>query len=324
MPARTDRGDPDQTALVDHHRLVGNSELIVGVKRYIARIAGTPSNVLITGETGTGKEVVAELLHKNSPRADGALVCINCAAIPESLFESELFGHERGSFTGAVSAQAGRLRLAAGGTVLLDEIGEMSMASQAKLLRVIETRQMYPLGARQPATVDVRFIASTNQELEQLVEERRFRKDLYFRLNVGRIRLTPLRERRGDIAPLIDSFVGQFNRAFGRKVDGFANAAREQLLAYSWPGNVRELRNAIESVFVTSASQRFSVEDLPDYLKAGPRAEEATVSERDLLLSALIATSWNKSEAARKLECSRMTVYRKMEKYGLFENDCNL
>lgn len=309
-------GDRDQIALVNGRHLVGSSELIVGVKKYIARIAGSPSNVLITGETGTGKEVVAELIHNNSLRANGPFVCINCAAIPEALFESELFGHERGAFTGAVTAQAGKLRTASGGTVLLDEIGEMSLTAQAKLLRVIETRQMYPLGARQPAAVDVRFIASTNQELEQLVEERRFRKDLYFRLNVGRIRLTPLRERRTDIVPLIEGFVAEFNHAFGREAEGFTGPAIDRLVAHSWPGNVRELRNVVEAVFVTSAARRFPVEELPDYLRG---EDSPTTSERDRLLSALTVCSWNKSEAARRLEWSRMTIYRKMEKYGLFE-----
>lgn len=309
----------DDTQLVNGRRLVGTSDYIAKIRKSIARIAPSPSNVLITGETGTGKEVVAELLHSNSARAAGPFVCINCAAIPDTLFESELFGYEKGAFTGAASTQPGKLQQARGGTVLLDEIGEMSLTAQAKILRVIETRQMYSLGARQPTDLDVRIIASTNQELEELVEKKQFRKDLYFRLNVGRIRLTPLRKRPADIPPLIDAFVGEFSRAFGREVDGFGETALRLLTAHSWPGNAREVRNVVESAFLTSSARCFTRDDLPEYLRGDLQPVFSPADEKELLLAALKTASWNKSEAARKLDWSRMTIYRKMVKYGLIE-----
>jgi transcriptional regulator with PAS, ATPase and Fis domain len=315
---RPNHSDNAWENLVDGSQLAGKSAFVQSVKRQISRIAPSPSNVLITGETGTGKEVVAHLIHSNSPRAPGPFVCINCAAIPESLVESELFGYERGAFTGAASAHAGLLRQAATGTVLLDEIGELSLASQIKLLRVIETRQLYPLGSRHASVLDARFIAATNQPLEQLINEKRFRKDLYFRLNVSRIELSPLRERRDDILPLIERFIAEFNRNFGREIQAVAQPAVDILLAHAWPGNVRELRNVIESMFVVSSDPHLMLDDLPEYLLREPgNSAAARTSEKDLLVSALRTTSWNKSEAARLLRWSRMTVYRKIKEYRI-------
>ena len=304
--------------LADGNQLAGKSAFLRGLRRQIARISPSPSNVLITGETGTGKEVVARLIHSNSSRAQGPFVCINCAAIPESLLESELFGYERGAFTGAVAAHEGLLRQAVHGTVLLDEIGELSLGSQIKLLRVIETRQMYPLGSRHASVVDARFVAATNQPLEDLIEEKKFRKDLYFRLNVSRIEVAPLRERPEDLLPLIERFVAEFNRTFGREIESMTPEATDILLGHTWPGNVRELRNVIESMFVVAAGSRLSTEDMPQYLlRASEHNLAAEASEREMLLSALNSSNWNKSEAARLLQWSRMTVYRKIVKYQL-------
>jgi DNA-binding NtrC family response regulator len=302
-------------------RMLGSDPGIAQIRALIEQAASTDSNVLITGETGTGKELTAELIHRSSRRSPKPLVRINCAAIPDTLLESELFGYERGAFTGALAASAGKLKAADGGTVLFDEIGDLSVYAQAKILRVIETKEIERLGARRSIPVDVRVIAATNQDLDGLMGAGRFRKDLYFRLNVARIHLPPLRERKGDLPVLLDHYVREFGRTLGRAVDGLTDDALAALLRHDWPGNVRELRNVVEAVVPTLRSRLISLVDLPPSYRRRPGEAPAPVqdAERERLLAALSATKWNKSKAAAQLRWSRMTVYRKLAKYRLLE-----
>lgn len=296
--------------------MVGESPAIRHVREYIPRVAESDVTVLITGETGVGKELVAEMIHNSGPRRSRPCVAINCAAIPESLVESELFGHEAGAFTGASMFREGVLKGADGGSVFFDEIGDMGLNGQAKILRVIETREIYRLGGRARVPLNIRIIAATNQELDTLASEGRFRKDLYYRLNVARIHLPPLRERKEDLQPLLDHYIGHFNRRFNRDVEGFTSDAIGHLLTHDWPGNVRELRNLVEAVFVNLNGRRITYVDLPEpFRRSLERSRTLPVDERDRLLSALFATNWNKSKAAQDLRWSRMTLYRKIAKY---------
>jgi two-component system response regulator HydG len=243
---------------------------------------------------------------------------VNCAAIPDSLFESELFGYEQGAFTGAQEGYPGKLRMASGGTVFLDEIGEMTLSAQAKILRVLESREIFPLGGRSVSTVNVRFVAATNQDLEPLVAERKFRQDLFYRLNVARLHLPALKDRKEDIPDLLSHFVQQFNERYHRRVEGATGELLECLLSYEWPGNVRELRNLVEAVFIDPPEHRISLEDLPDYFRRiFSRYRVETLPERDKLVSILEQTNWNKKKAAREMNWSRMTLYRKISKYRL-------
>ncbi len=298
--------------------MVGQSASIMRLRAYIHKVAATDSNVLITGETGTGKEKVTELIHRAGARAAQPLVCINCAAIPDSLLESELFGYQRGAFTGAQTSFAGKLRLADRGTVFLDEIGEMSPYAQAKLLRVVESREVFPLGANRPVPVDVRFIAATNQDLEPMVAKNAFRKDLYYRFNVARVSLPALRERKEDIGPLVMHFIEYFNSHYRRHVQEPSMELMQHLFKYEWPGNVRELRNFVEAVFIDPPQGQIGLADLPESFKsifAGFENQSST--ERDRIVAVLAATHWNKSQAAAQLHWSRMTLYRKLAKYQL-------
>ena len=323
---------------IDGHRMVGESLAMREVRAAIGRIASTDSNVLVTGETGTGKELVAELIHRNSSRAHQPFVCINCAAIPDSLLESELFGYERGSFTGAYSSSKGKLKLGEGGTIFLDEIGDMSPYAQAKILRVLESRQVQRLGSRENIPLNVRFIAATNKDLEHSIAEKTFRKDLYYRLNVASVHLPLLRDRKEDIPSLCDHYITNFNRQFGREIEGFTGDTAEALLRYDWPGNVRELKNLIEATVGNFrcgqnhirdscgecpevGCRRISFTDLPEQFRRHLRnAEGLPRDERHPLLSILIATDWNISKVAQQLQWSRMTVYRKMAKYHIRRN----
>jgi DNA-binding NtrC family response regulator len=298
--------------------LIGDSAPMLEIKTYIKKVAATDSHVLITGETGTGKELVAELIRQHSPRRQKPFVCLNCAAIPDTLLESELFGYEKGAFTGASMAREGKLKLADGGSIFFDEIGDMSPYAQAKILRVIERRELYRLGGKRPVAFNVRVIAATNQDLEQLVAEEKFRKDLFFRLNVARIHLPPLRERREDIVPLCQHYLHELNQRFGRRVEGFSDEVLACLRRHDWPGNVRELRNLLEATFVKGPAQRIAVADLPrPFRRQFDDADAAPQHERERLLSALFATNWNVSKAAQQLRWSRMTLYRKLEKYRI-------
>ena len=312
---------PQPTEATPNLQLIGDSAPMRAVQDYLTRVARTDSNVLITGETGTGKELMAILLHQYSLRHPQPLVCINCAAIPDSLLESELFGHERGAFTGAVNAKAGLLKQADHGTVFFDEIGDMSPYAQAKILRAIEGKELQRLGSTHHTPVDVRIVAATNQSLEQMVEQRTFRADLYFRLNVARIHLPPLRERQEDLHSLCQYYIDVYNQRFHQNVEGCSDEVMACFLRYNWPGNVRELKNLFETIFISLAPTRhqwITLADLPEYFRQqwAERTEQPG-DERHRLLEALFATNWNKSQAAQKLRWSRMTVYRKMAKYNI-------
>jgi DNA-binding NtrC family response regulator len=298
--------------------LVGDSPPMQQIKAYIEKVGATDSNVLITGETGTGKELVAELIQQTSPRQPQPFVCINCAAIPDTLLESELFGYEKGAFTGASTLSEGKLKLADGGAIFFDEIGDLSPYAQAKILRAIESREIYRLGGKRRIPLNVRVLAATNHDLEQLVAQGQFRKDLYFRLNVARIHLPPLRERKEDIVPLCHYYLRTLNQHFGRQVEGFTDEVLARLIRHDWPGNVRELKNLLEATFVNDPAQRISLTDLPqEFRRQSIDTDRIAPDERQRLLSALLATNWNVSKAAQQLHWSRMTLYRKLEKYHI-------
>jgi DNA-binding NtrC family response regulator len=297
--------------------IVGGSRGIKEVKAFIEKVSSTDSNVLVTGETGTGKELVAELIHVTSSRRHKPMVSINCAAIPDGLLESELFGFEKGAFTGAHSPSDGKLKLAEGGTIFFDEIGDMSPYAQAKILRAIENRQIHQLGGSRSIPLNIRIIAATNQDVEARVADGKIRKDLYYRLSVARIHLPPLRERKEDIPALLEYYLRTFNQVFGRQVEAFTDEVLENFLCYDWPGNVRELRNLLEATFIGVPSHVISVSDLPLQYRNKFRGQTIGAEELERLLSALTSTNWNKSMAAEKLQWSRMTLYRKMAKYRL-------
>jgi transcriptional regulator with PAS, ATPase and Fis domain len=284
------------------------------VSEYMRRAANSDSTILITGETGTGKELAAEFIHQKSRRAKKPFICINCAAIPDSLLESELFGHAKGAFTGAEGPSAGLFAAANGGTLFLDEIGDMSLSAQRKVLRVIEKREVCQVGSARQTTLDVRFVAATNQNLEWMTGEGTFRKDLFFRLSVVRVHLPPLRERRNDIAPLVRHYLNEFSIRSGVPAPRLSDDCLRRLLEYDWPGNIRELKNVVEALFLADSPLEVGADNLPDYLR---KESEDGKSERDLLLEALFACQWNKSKAAKNLHWSRMTLYRKIAKYQI-------
>ena len=264
------------TNLNEDLSLIGQSQAIQKIKTCIRNIAASECTVLITGETGTGKGLSAELIHKNSRRHQEPFVSVNCAAIPETLFESELFGYEKGAFTGANATTIGKFEQAKGGTILLDEVGDIPAHSQAKLLRVIESKTVHRLGGREGIPLKARILAATNQELEQLVEEGRFRSDLYYRLNVARIQLPPLRDRKEDIPLLLAHYIKTLQPQLGHKVEGFTEESLEALKNYDWPGNVRELSNFLEATFVNGLPKKISFENFPEHfhrklqITAGP------------------------------------------------------
>jgi DNA-binding NtrC family response regulator len=299
-------------------KLVGSSRCIRGIEDYLRKVAARDVTVLITGETGTGKELVASQIHAMSRRGRGRFVSVNCAAIPEGLFESELFGHESGAFTGALGSRPGLLQVANQGTVFLDEVGDMGLVAQAKVLRAIESKEVYRVGGKKAIPLDVRIVAATNQDLERCVDDGRFRKDLYFRLNVVRVHLPPLRERRSDVVSLLDHYLREFNRSGEARVDGFSDDALDALQGYDWPGNVRELKNMVEALFVSPPAHRVGVADLPESFRQRlGRVSSLSGADRRRLVEALFAANWNKSQAAAMLHVSRMTVYRKIAKYSV-------
>jgi DNA-binding NtrC family response regulator len=318
--------------------LLGESDALRRVKRLIERVAPTPATVLITGESGTGKELVARSLHLRSPRAAAPFVKINCAAIPEGLLESELFGHEKGAFTGAARRKLGRFELADGGTLFLDEIGEMPLASQPKLLRAIQDGRFYHVGGTHTIDVDVRLVAATNRDLDQEVRSGRFREDLYYRLNVVPIRLPALRERRADIPALAHLFVERFARRHNLPIEGIDPAAEQVLCAYAWPGNIRELENAIERAVLLSEGSQIGLTDLPPEMSgaagaqassppgaAAPlrdRIRDATRQiEREAIEEALRATQGNVTQAARRLGLSRRGLQLKMKELEIARDE---
>ncbi len=304
--------------------LVGDSASMAALRGFIGRLSGSEATVLISGETGTGKERAALQVHRQSRRAQGPLVALNCAAIPEALLEGELFGYERGAFSGAVSAYPGKLKLADGGTLFLDEIGELSPPGQAKVLRALETREVFRLGARTPTRFDVRVIAATNRDLEAEMRAGRFRSDLFYRIAVARLHLPPLRDRPGDIAAIARCLLAEMGRDARCPVPRLDDAAIARLARHAWPGNVRELRNALEIALVQGDGLRIRAADLPAGIgAAGPAAMPPAdppgpwAEERATLRRALAEARGNKTEAALALNCSRMTLYRRLARCGL-------
>jgi two-component system response regulator AtoC len=308
--------------------VIGSSVALRAVLDLVSRVASTDSTVLITGESGTGKELVARALHDRSRRAAGPFIALNCAAVPEALLDSELFGHTKGAFTGATNARTGLLLKASGGTLLLDEIGEMAMPMQAKLLRALQERTLRPVGGDHEVPFDVRIIAATNRDLETAVEEGRFRDDLYYRIHVVRIELPPLRTRGNDILELAQHALVRLARAAGKSVRGISGPAAQKLLAYSWPGNVRELSNAIESAIAITRFEELAVDDLPASVRehqgahvivAGDDPEQLPTMEeveRRYVARVMDAVQGNKALAARVLGFDRKTLYRKLERYA--------
>ncbi|MEW6357784.1 MAG: sigma-54 dependent transcriptional regulator [Planctomycetota bacterium] len=307
--------------------IIGSTPVMRRIFQQVRQIAPTTATVLITGESGTGKELIANAIHNNSPRKNNPFVALNCAALSESILESELFGHEKGAFTGADAMRKGRFEYANNGTLFLDEVGDLPIETQIKLLRVIEQREITRVGSNAPIKVDVRLLAATHQDLEALVEEKKFRQDLYFRLNVVSIALPPLRERRDDIPLMINAFIQEFAKQHGKQIAGMDAEAREILAGYSWPGNVRELKNCIESMVVVSAGKTLKPADIPDSI---PREKAATPTrpglaagmsledaEKELIRDTLEMTGGNRAETAKILKIGERSLYRKLKDYGL-------
>ncbi len=308
--------------------IVAESGKMQEVLSVVHRVAASTATVLIRGESGTGKELIAQAIHYQSPRAEGHLVKVNCAALPETLLESELFGYVRGAFTGAVADKPGRFEAAHGGTIFLDEIGDISGAVQAKLLRVLQEREFERVGSNRPVKVDVRVVAATNQDLEAAVREKRFREDLYFRLNVVPIHIPPLRERREDILPLVETFLKKYAAENKKPIRGLTREARHALLTYDYPGNVRELENAVERAVVLARADVIDVEDLPLALQGaadvaaaqpGPDSLPARVEalERQLIEEALSRAGGVQTRAAELLGIGERALRYKLRKLGL-------
>ncbi len=305
--------------------IIGNSPKIMEIFETIKIVAPTDATVLILGESGTGKELVADAIHRNSPRTSNPLIKVNCAALPESLLESELFGHEKGSFTGAVARREGRFKLADGGTLFLDEIGEMSFVLQAKLLRVIQDKTFERVGGTETMAVDVRLIVATNKDLDNEVKEGRFREDLYYRLNVFPITLPPLRERREDIPILAEHFLNIISRRNRKRIRGFSPSAMDLLMRNQWKGNVRELENVVERAVIMARGDLVQPEDLPANLRQGEPEEPVGVTpgrplsevEKEAIIRTLELTGGNRTEAAKLLGIGRRTLQYKLKEYRL-------
>jgi transcriptional regulator with GAF, ATPase, and Fis domain len=323
-------------ARTGQRRVVGHSQQWRDVLAQAARVAQTETTVLLTGESGTGKEVVARFIHQGSRRKNGPFVAINCAALPDQLLESELFGHERGAFTGAVAAKPGRIEQANGGVLFLDEVGEMAPTVQAKLLRVLEEREFMRLGSTRSSRADIRVVAATNRDLQAAMRRGEFREDLYYRLSVFEIALPPLRDRLDDILELADAFLAEIGGAVGKPPAGIAREAKDQLLTYPWPGNVRELRNAIERAVILADGGYIKTEHLPltvpreSAAASGVDASTAPLPpggvnledlERSLVAKALLQARYNKTRAAKLLGLTRAQLYSRIEKYGLGESN---
>jgi transcriptional regulator with GAF, ATPase, and Fis domain len=317
------------------HRVTGASAAWLAVLRQATQVAPTDTTVLVTGESGTGKEVVARYIHRASPRRDGPFIAVNCAALPDQLLESELFGYERGAFTGATQSKPGQMELASGGTLFLDEVGEMSPAAQAKLLRVLETKEVQRLGGSRTIHADIRVVAATNRDLRNAVERGAFREDLFYRLHVFGLALPTLRDRPDDVLPLSEMFLDDLGRSLGRPPAGISREARDALVAYRWPGNVRELRNTLERAAILCEGGLITTEHLnlpparpaataapPADIAAAIPSDESGVTdlwsiERALVKKALEDARYNKARAARTLGLTRTQLYVRLRRFGL-------
>jgi len=328
MPSKTDAGKPG------FHTMISLSPVMAEKIKIIDRVAKTDSSVLITGESGTGKEVFAEQIHLRSPRSGGSFVRVNCAAIPEGLLESELFGHVRGAFTHAVSNRKGRFELADGGTIFLDEIGDMPLALQAKLLRVIQEKAFEKVGSDVTITVNARILAATNRDINFMVEKGEFRSDLYYRLNVVPLHIPPLRQRAEDIPELAHFFLSKFARQNKKEFDGFSQDALEAILTYSWPGNIRELENCVERACVIAAGNWVEKKDLflntaggaksgargarGDAQSGGRNLKTATnVFRANFIRKVLDENRWNQTETAKALDIQRTYLSRLMKEFNI-------
>jgi DNA-binding NtrC family response regulator len=303
-------------------RMLGSSEAMQRVRERIRQAAPTPATVLIQGPSGTGKELVARAIHALSARANAPFVAVHCAALAPSLLESELFGHVKGAFTGANESRKGRFELANGGTLFLDEISEIDPATQVKLLRVLETRTIEPVGSAEPIPVDIRLVAATNRNLAEWVREGKFREDLYFRLNVIDVNLPPLKQRGDDLPLLCDAFVREFNPLLGRTILGFEPDVLEAFARYDWPGNVRELRNTVERMMVLAKGDRLTLADVPENILQGqgqgtPVLATAAANDEATQIRIALQSCKNKTEVARKLGIPLRTLYRRLKTYGI-------
>jgi two-component system response regulator HydG len=307
--------------------ILGNSQQMHRIFSILKQIASTTATVLVVGESGTGKELIARAIHYNGPRKNNPFVVLNSAAISESLLESELFGHEKGAFTGALHQRKGKFEYANNGSLFLDEIGDMPLTTQAKLLRLIEDGRIVRIGSNESVKIDVRIIAATNKDLGELVKEGKFREDLYFRFNVICLRLPPLRERQEDIFLLMDTFIKEFSKKNGKNIKDISPEARKILFRYDWPGNVRELRNCIESMIVFNQNGVLDIDDMPEHIyKSNRPALTGPVfpvgvtldeMEKELMKNTLAYVGGNRGETAKILGIGERTLYRKLEKYGL-------
>ncbi|MBT0653680.1 sigma-54-dependent transcriptional regulator [Geomobilimonas luticola] len=321
--------------VLQDHEMVGSSSPLRQLREEITLVAPSDASVLITGENGTGKELVARAIHYHSPRRDNPFMEINCAAIPEELIESELFGHERGAFTGAVAQKKGKFELADGGTIFLDEIGDMSVKTQAKVLRVLQERKFERVGGTRTLEVDVRIVAATNKVLEDEIRAGNFREDLFYRLNVVSLKVPPLRERSDDIPALIVHFLQMFSRREGRQLKMMVPEAVALMKQYDWPGNVRELKNIIERLVIMTAGQTISLSHLPDYIAGGDESrgigggrlggvlelnslrEAREEFEKEFIIQKLEEHDWNISKTAESIELERSNLHRKIKSYGI-------
>ena len=307
--------------------IIGNSQQMHRIFNILKQISSTTATVLIVGESGTGKELIAKAIHYNGPRKNDLYVILNSAAISETLLESELFGHEKGSFTGALYQRKGKFEYANNGTLFLDEIGDMPLSTQVKLLRVIEDGRIMRVGSNESVKVDVRIIAATNKDLRDLVEQGKFREDLYFRFNVVCLRLPPLRERQEDIFLLIDTFIQEFSKKYSKKIRNLTPEARKILFRYSWPGNIRELKNCIESMIVISQNELLDIDTIPEHIYQSNRTAlpgpvfpvgiTLQEMEKELIKNTLTYTGGNRGETAKILRIGERTLYRKLDKYDL-------
>ena len=306
--------------------MIGHSRAMENVFELIRQISPSNATILITGKSGTGKELVARAIHQQSPRKNKPFVPIHCAALSPSLLESELFGHEKGAFTGAINQKKGKFEIADGGTIFLDEVNEIPLEMQVKLLRFLEMREFERVGGNRLIQVDVRLLAASNSDLQVMVKEHRMREDLYFRLNVVKIELPPLRDRREDIPLLVHAFINEFSQVDRKKVTGITPEALGILQYYDWPGNVRELRNCIESMVVLAKKPILNEDDIPAEIRrlqtdipvfSSPDSLNIKTMEKELIRGAIAQESGNKKRAAEQLGISRRTLYRKMEEYGL-------